>query len=287
MIEKLTEAQEAKFPEYTEKWLDIGLATGPADIEKATEAVKLIYESAGLPHPTKFYSAKSPFDAIDIITKLDNTKTPYDVYSEMMYGNQDAAWLSFYDYMYNEVLVDQKNLVAGLTELSKHCGWLNVYEDVVVFQDRPEYIKMDENNVLHSETGPSIRYSDGSSVYSWHGTRIPAEWIEDTDKLTAKIALGWDNVEQRRCACEIVGWDTILSNLNEEVIDTDGDPSIGTLVEVDSVSGEGRDRFLKVICGTGRRFALPVPPYMKTALEAQCWGYDVDTKDILGIEVRT
>jgi len=286
-VQSLTPAQTEMMPEYVKKWTDIGLSTGPTDRKAAEAAIKKAYKAADLPEPTQFYFARSPMDAIELISKLDPSKSKSDIYSEMIYGNQDASWLSFYDFMFEEVIPEKDHLAKGLMELAECCGWLNVYEDVVVFQDRPEFIKMDENDLLHSETGPAIKYSDGMTVHSWHGTRIPGEWIENPESLKPAEALAWENVEQRRCACEIIGWDTILESLNCEVIDTDGDPSIGTLVEVDSVSGDGRDRFLRVVCGTGRKFALPVPPEMKTALEAQCWGYNVPVDIIKGIEVRT
>jgi hypothetical protein len=87
----------------------------------------------------------------------------------------------------------------------------------VVFQHRPEVIKFDDQNRLHCEDGPAIRYRDGYSVYSWHGTRIPAEWIEKKSELTAQTALTWENIEQRPCACEIIGWATILRELDSTI----------------------------------------------------------------------
>jgi len=42
-----------------------------------------------------------------------------------------------------------------------------------------------------------------------------------------------------------------------------------------------------VRCGTGRTFALPVPPDMKTAIQANAWTYGLDPKDIFNLEVRT
>ena len=65
------------------------------------------------------------------------------------------------------------------------------------------------------------------------------------------------NVEQRRAACELVGWVNILSQLNAKTIDIDDD-DIGTLLEVE-IPDSGKEKFLQVKCGTGREFALPVP----------------------------
>ena len=106
------------------------------------------------------------------------------------------------------------------------------------------------------------------------------------DQLTAKIALTWNNIEQRRCACEILGWVKILRELNAKIIDEDNDPEVGTLVEVD-IPDIGREKFLRVLCGTKREFALPVPPEMKTALEANAWTFGFSSKDFVIPEVRT
>ena len=115
---------------------------------------------------------------------------------------------------------------------------------------------------------------------------IPAEWIEKKAKLTPKIALSWENIEQRRCACEILGWAKILRELNSKVIDSDEDPMIGTLLEV-NIPDIGREKFLQVLCGTGRTFAIPVPPNCKTALEANAWTFGVEPETLRDLEVRT
>ena len=129
-------------------------------------------------------------------------------------------------------------------------------------------------------------YPDGWGVYAVHGTRIPETWITDPKSLTAKVALTWPNIEQRRAACEILGWEKVLSELKGNTIDKDEDPMIGELVEV-TIPDVGKEKFLRVLCGTGRKFALPVPPNMKTALEANSWTYGVDTQVLKALEART
>ena len=138
---------------------------------------------------------------------------------------------------------------------------------------------------LHCENGAAF-VSDVEDLYFWHGTMIPAEWITDRASLTPQVALTWENIEQRRAAIEIVGWDAILDRLNGRVIDADDDPEVGTLIEAD-IPDVGRERFLRVRCGTGRSFALPVPPNMRTALEAQAWTWGVDQKFFTKPEIRT
>jgi hypothetical protein len=287
VIENLTPEQKALFPVYVEKWKKIGLTTGPVDFENAKKSVCLAYEKVGLPHPTKFFVAKSPIDAIRLIKEIDPSMDARAIFNNMIYGNSDSYWLSYYQFIRNELKVECIHKLDGLVELANHCGWLSVYDDCVVFQDRPEFIKFDDQDRLHSENGPSIRYCDGFSVYSWHGVRIPKEWIENKNSaLTPQIALKWENMEQRRAACEILGWDRIIRELNATVVDSDYDPHIGTLVDVE-IPDVGKERFLKVLCGTGREFAIPVPLDINTALEANAWTFDIDPNLLRELEVRT
>ena len=83
----------------------------------------------------------------------------------------------------------------------------------------------------------------------------------------------------------MVGWETILNKLDAVTINKDRDPEIGELVCVD-IPGIGEEKFLRVNCGTGRQFALPVPPKMKTALEANAWTWGLSPHQYKP-EVRT
>lgn len=278
-IDKLTPEQEAQLEVYRDKWIKIGLSTDRIDPAQAEEAVKLMYKCGGLNPPDRIVFANGPLHAKTFLG--DNSVT----YS-CVYGSHEASWLSFYDFMQNEVGIDFEGKLDGLWAVAKTCGWVSCYDTLAVIQDRPTVIKMDDDNRLHCENGPAILYADGFAVYSWHGTRIPADWIKNKSKLTPKIALTWENMEQRRAACEILGWVHILNELNAVTIDTDPDPQIGTLVEVD-IPDIGKEKFIRVLCGTGREFAIPVPPNMKTALEANAWTYDIDPNLLKTLEVRT
>jgi len=171
-------------------------------------------------------------------------------------------------------------------EAAIHGTFRVMHEKFCIVADFPEHLGIDDQNRAHGQEGPSHRWRDGWSLYHWHGTAVPEHWIMNKKSLSAKEAITWENIEQRRAAIEIVGWATILKELNAKVIDTDGDPEIGELVEVD-IPDIGKEKFLRVLCGTKREFALPVPPEMKTALEAQSWTWSLDLKDFVVPEVRT
>lgn len=139
---------------------------------------------------------------------------------------------------------------------------------------------------LHHAKGPAIESRDGFKVYAWHGTRVPAEWIEQGEQLDPVKILTHTNVEQRRAGAEIVGWKNVLAKLQPRVIDRDHDPQIGTLLEVD-LPDAPNERFLQVCCGTGREFVLPVPREYNTAPEANAATYNVPPQLLRQIEVRT
>lgn len=165
-------------------------------------------------------------------------------------------------------------------------GFRCMHKKFCIVSDFPQILRVDDQNLPHCEDGPSHRWRDGWSLYHWHGVRVPAEWIEDRASLSPAVALSQSNIELRRAACEILGWDRILKELDAVTIDCDPDPEIGELVEV-SLPDAGRERFLRVRCATGRQFAIPVPPTMKTALEANAWTYDIPTTLLQTKENRT
>jgi hypothetical protein len=196
-----------------------------------------------------------------------------------------SGWCSYIDFM-REVLdfrvIKQFEIDESLT---KSCGWVWWHENVLAISDRPIHIKRDAEGRLHCEKGSSIEYRDGWAMYHWHGVSIPKEWVTGK-KPIASEAITWANIEQRRAACEIVGWVNILNQLNAKTVDVDDD-EIGTLLEV-NIPDSGKEKFLKVKCGTGREFALPVPREMETALQANAWTYGFDdVNKFIKPEVRT
>jgi len=162
-----------------------------------------------------------------------------------------------------------------------------MHEEFCMVSDFPEIIRVDARNRPHCETGPSLRWRDGWSLYCWHGERIPAEWIEERNSLTPAVALGQENLELRRTACDILGWANILDSLNAEIIDSDPDPQIGTLVEVELPDLPEKAKFLRVKCGTGREFAVGIPPHITKALDAQAWMIGLEPHEFQSPEIRT
>ena len=117
----------------------------------------------------------------------------------------------------------------------------------------------------------AVRHTDGRL----EPQPAPASVVEEGQLLVAigtpALALAQDNLELRRAACDMLGWPRILAELNAKTIDSDTDPQIGELVEVQLPDLPTPSKFLRVRCGTGREFAIGVPPQIATALDAQAW----------------
>ena len=186
----------------------------------------------------------------------------------LFYGIKDKATLT--------------HMQSDFCKLMQNAGWVMPYENICFISDRHSQINLDERGRLHCETGPAITYPDGFSIYAWNGMIFPKEWIKN--KPSASDAIYMDNGEHRRIACEMLGWENVLNELDVHTIDKDPDPEIGELVEV-SIYFEAQ-RFLRVTCGTGRDFAIPVPPEMTTARQANAWTWGLEP-DQYQPEIRT
>ena len=206
-------------------------------------------------------------------------------------GSANADSASFYSFFRDVVGLDNPvfERFRALETLAMSCGFVRLRENVLTISDRPEQIHRDPQGRLHNDAGPSISFRDGWRLYHWHGTQVPGEWITDRPP-TAKEVLAMENAERRRAGIEMIGWKNILNELNAVVIDEDEDPEIGTLFEAEFPRWRrtgrygatltrflSRERFLRVRCGTGREFVLPVPPHVNTALEANAWTWDLES----------
>lgn len=278
MITELTSKQKAALETHSEKWIKIGLSTEPADRKTAEEGFRLAYAASGIEYPNKVVWVSSPIVGARAFAEVT-----------------DAGWYSYiggslwpYYPAYATFYNDHCGLdipIQHYDKIARSCGWWWPSDKFVIACDRPKLIKRDEEGQLHSETGPAIEWRDDWSISFWHGTSIPAEWL--TQPIDPAIALTWENIEQRRCAAEIIGWDKVLDQLDTKVLDVDVDPQIGTLVEV-SLPDHGPCKFLRVLeASTGRKFAIYAAADATSALDAQAKSYGIPTDLFKSGFVRT
>jgi hypothetical protein len=109
-----------------------------------------------------------------------------------------------------------------------------------------------------------MSFGASTEIYAWHGTRIPARWVNDRSNLMAADVMSEANVEVRRAGIEMLGWKAIIDQLGGKVIEADTDPEIGSVIELSLPDLSQPARFLRVRCATGRDFALGLPPDLPT-----------------------
>jgi hypothetical protein len=253
MLNTLNDEQILGIAECRDKWIKVGLQTGPVDREAAVVAVNKAYKCAGLQPPKEVVFCTSPIDMDEKIRAASNNEHKF--ISSYGFANCWSGWAAFVDYFATYTDVQNLEIFEGLRDLSYNCGFVSFFDTTCFISERPEYIKMDDTGRTHCENGPAIRYADGFEVYIWHGVRIPKSWITEGPDIDQ--ALHNSNLELRRVASEIIGWAKILDHYRAVTIDEDADPQIGTLLKV-NIPEVGEERFLKVLCGTGRTFAIPV-----------------------------
>ena len=208
--------------------------------------------------------------------------------SNYLWGSQDLYWLAFYRFAqsigvkYSKKDAKALDIMEGI---STQCEWWFPYDGIVIASERPTSVRWDGERRLHCETGPAVEYADGYELYSWRGISIPAEWVKHGPPASKDI-MRIENTEQRRIAAEMRGWHNILPEIGAILIDAHANPQVGELWQAD-LPDNGPERFLKVQCGTGRTFAIPVGMEFATAREANAATYGIAPQILDQLEIRT
>jgi len=290
-IEHLTPEQIAKFPAYVAEWTGYGTCIDPTDRPRAEVAIATMYEIVGKKPPRVIW-CDSPLGMC--LTRDAVKQLPASVWASVgasvrdsvrdsvwdsVYGQHEAAWLAFYRFFRDECgMTDQTDKLRGLWELCQSCGWILPFENVCFASERHDVCKLDGRGVIHCEDGPAIHYRDGFSVHAWHGTRVPAHWIEDKASLRASEVLAERNVEVRMAGCQILGWAKVADQLDRRIIDGDPATDIGALVELTLPGLPEPGRFLMAQCPRNGTICEGVPRVsdidgapIETAIAAQAW----------------
>jgi hypothetical protein len=198
----------------------------------------------------------------------------------------DSGWVPFYDYFKRINIVEHK-LLDKYMEYLKNGVFYTIFLGGAAFLcGRPEYIKRDEQNRLHCEDGPAIRWKDGYCNYFWHGVSVPEKLIERPDEITKEDLINETNAEVRRGMMEKLG-ERFYSLLDvfEVARETMGQGEFAREAvlyrsnEPDPVAGE-YIQYVQVTChSTGRQFTLCVPPNIETPGAAVAWTFGKTESD--------
>jgi hypothetical protein len=220
------------------------------------------------------------------------------------YGQQEAHRVAYYDIHrtlgtaafrgIDHAILDTQKALVGAT------GWWWAFDHICVMSERPRIMRTEalpggvhNERRVHAHSEPAIVFADGRQQYVDHGTVVP-DWVihEPTVERIARER----NIEIRRCAIERIGWDTYIDEAGLELIDRTDDPgnpgaALSLYATPEAWTGEGR--ILLVINGSSerdgqrRRYGLPVPNTMTSALDAAGWTYGITGDDYSRLVRRT
>jgi hypothetical protein len=129
---------------------------------------------------------------------------------------------------------------------SLHGGPRLIHPEFCIVSDRPEILKVDEQNRPHCVDGPFCRWRDGSALYSVHGVRVPAWIIDHPEKITCEGIDAEKNAEIRRVMIERYGQARYLVDSGAKEIHKD---DFGTLYRKD-IPGDEALVMVKVVNST-------------------------------------
>ncbi|MEH1887404.1 DUF6745 domain-containing protein [Nostoc sp.] len=154
--------------------------------------------------------------------------------------------------------------------LVKECGVVFAFEKVAIICDRPLHLRFDNENRLHAEGEPAIEFTDGYSLYSYHGITLPEKYGKiHPQRWQSQWLLTEENAELRRVLIQGIGYARICQEL--QAIELDNWQEY-TLLKIDNDVDEEPIYLLKMTCpSTSFIHALRVPPNMKSAREAIGW----------------
>jgi hypothetical protein len=182
-------------------------------------------------------------------------------------GGSEGSWVALYvfaSWIGVRFTEGQRAWLTAWSDYACTCGPLYAYEGLALVSRRPTALEFDDQQRLHCETAPAMSFGASTEIYAWHGTRIPARWVNDRSNLMAADVMSEANVEVRRAGIEMLGWKAIIDQLGGKVIEADTDPEIGSVIELSLPDLSQPARFLRVRCATGRDFALGLPPDLPT-----------------------
>jgi hypothetical protein len=204
-IEKLTPEQEAKFPEYIDKWIKVGTNTDRLDPDKTRKTIDGFRKLIGMEVDVPMFIVDNPIEAWVCCALVEYGVKVDDVIAEMkevfngnpkeyeipkaslpyQTGSLFVSTFSFYDYMLEEldIEVDAELYAKYKTwEATAQLGCIYPLESVTFVSQKPTEIHLNEENKLHRDGGPALTYAGlgDFKVYSLNGVTVP-EYLAVTE----------------------------------------------------------------------------------------------------------
>lgn len=211
------------------------------------------------------------YDQEELRTAVRST---YSQFWGGVYWSASTAYERFFSQICKLEIEGKAEQADAAAQLNQLVSWCWFHNDLAVWADFPKSLVFDAENRLHNAEGPAIEFHDGVSLYSLEGVTVPIEWITNKNGVDPKLALTWEDVEQRRVLRNHLTWARVLEAVGTvKVLHKDPSPYVGELLQVDLQDDDGKPAvFLKMFCVARQEYCIErVDPSCKTAQEAQEW----------------
>lgn len=146
-------------------------------------------------------------------------------------------------------------------------------ERFCIVSDYPVIHCRDSEFLLHNETGPSVRWSDGIETYHHRGIHVSRATIMNPETITIPDILNDWNQERRRVKIDKFGVEKLLGPETATIIDKSQYGCLWELLDLDDFRILSVENGTVEPDGTRKHYVIYVPPTCETALEAVAWTY--------------
>lgn len=304
-IEKLSDEEIGRFDEWADKWIAIGLRTGPADRPTFERAAQACYGYAKIPWPARGVEwVLSPLALARAAQMVIAEGPESSQWAPMTWQNYiggqfwvggtwwGGAWTSFFREVCGlDLPGDLWDRARAYEATMESACWWWPHHQVVIACEHPTVIHREPAaqvidrgrgvQRLHCETGPAIAWPDGWGVWAIHGVRVPQRVVEAPESLTVSEILKEPNAEVRRVMLARFGEARFMLQSGALPIQSDetGDlyqialPSDEPLVLVRVLNATSDDD------GSRKPYWLRVPPDMTTARAAVAWTFNTPASE--------
>lgn len=185
MVEKLTDEQEKMLIPHRMKWIEKFYADhgkyAEHDVYKKLVRKAFDLMEIGYTFPERLVVSSSPSQSLEIFKQLaEENGKEFDI-MEYLNNHDNFDYTEQYAILaeysaYKDVLgLDIKSVndyIDVFGNLFLYCCKLWAYDKVIVFEEKPVYVKRDEKNNIHCEDGPAIGWKTGEVLYFYHGKKM-------------------------------------------------------------------------------------------------------------------
>ena len=242
----------------------------------------------------KEFTARAKLNAHKIITHID--RSLMDVkFKDLLPKNKNlepdfaacfracsmGGWESYWvgHFTFGELINDNypdgvKKRLAIMRELCKgHIWWPT--PGYIIACERPNTISRDDQNRLHSTTGPALGYSDDFGFYYIDGIHVPRKVVMDPANITIEEIKAENNAAVRRIYIQQYGLRRFLKDTGAVKLDE----ATNQVLYQDVV--ENRKFIICSDGSTGAIYDIQVPNEVNTCKDAQDALYGSDSSNIV------